>query len=50
MDCDDVIIPDCIEILYRKMVEHPVDFVAASFVRKDVQGIYIRVDVNMTMF
>ena len=38
MDCDDVIIPDCIEILYRKMVEHPVDFVAASFVRKDVQG------------
>ena len=38
LQCDDVIIPDCIEILYRKMVEHPVDFVAASFVRKDVQG------------
>lgn len=38
MDCDDVIIPECIEILYRKMVEHPVDFVAASFIRKDVQG------------
>lgn len=38
MDCDDVIIPDCIEILYRNMMEHPVDFVAASFVRRDLQG------------
>lgn len=38
MDCDDVIVPDCIEILYKKMVEHPVDFVAASFVRRDLQG------------
>ena len=38
MDCDDVIVPDCIDILYGKMVEHPVDFVAASFVRKDLDG------------
>lgn len=38
MDCDDVIVPECIEILYRKMQEHPVDFVAASFVRKDLKG------------
>lgn len=38
MDCDDVIVPGCIEILYQKMIEHPVDFVAASFVRRDVQG------------
>lgn len=39
MDCDDIIIPECIEILYNKMMEHPVDFVAASFVRKDLQGV-----------
>lgn len=38
MDCDDVITPDCIEILCRKMMEHPVDFVAASFVRVDMEG------------
>lgn len=38
MDCDDVITPDCIEILYNKMQEHPVDFVAASFIRRDLQG------------
>lgn len=38
MDCDDVIIPQCIEILYHKMQEYPVDFVAASFVRLDLQG------------
>lgn len=38
MDCDDVIIPECIELLYQKMQEHPVDFVAASFVRRDLQG------------
>lgn len=38
MDCDDVIMPNCIELLYNKMAEHPVDFVAASFVRKDLQG------------
>lgn len=38
MDCDDIIIPDCIEILYKKMKEHPVDFVAASLIRKDLQG------------
>lgn len=31
MDADDVIIRECIEILVNKMVEHPVDFVAASF-------------------
>lgn len=38
MDCDDVITPNCIEILYQKMLEHPVDFVAASFVRCDLKG------------
>ncbi|MBQ8673132.1 MAG: glycosyltransferase family 2 protein [Bacteroides sp.] len=38
MDCDDVILPNCIEILYSAMMEHPVDFVAASFVRCDVSG------------
>lgn len=38
MDCDDVVVPDCIEILYNKMKEHPVDFVAASFIRKDLSG------------
>lgn len=38
MDCDDVITPDCIELLYTRMQEHPVDFVAASFVRIDLQG------------
>lgn len=38
MDCDDVITPDCIQILYTKMKEHPVDLVAASFVRRDMQG------------
>lgn len=38
MDCDDVLTPDCIRILYDKMKEYPVDFVAASFVRKDLQG------------
>ncbi len=38
MDCDDVITPNCIEILYNKMKEYPVDFVSASFVRSDLQG------------
>lgn len=38
MDCDDIITPECIEILYEKMIEYPVDFVAASFVRKDLEG------------
>ena len=38
MDCDDVITSDCIDILYYKMQEHPVDFVAASFVRCDQEG------------
>lgn len=38
MDCDDVIIPECIELLCCRMQEHPVDFVAASFVRKDLRG------------
>ena len=38
MDCDDIITPDCIEILYKIMIEHPVDFVAASFNRRDLQG------------
>jgi len=38
MDCDDIITPDCIDILYKKMKEHPVDFISASFVRSDLQG------------
>ena len=38
MDCDDVITLDCIEILYNRMQEHPVDFVASSFVRCDLDG------------
>lgn len=38
MDCDDVITLDCIEALYNKMQEHPVDFIAASFVRCDLDG------------
>lgn len=38
MDCDDVLVPQCIEILYNRMQEHPVDFVAASFIRRDSQG------------
>lgn len=38
MDCDDVIVPECIELLYKKMIENPVDFVAASFIRKDLNG------------
>lgn len=38
MDCDDVVTLDCIEVLYKKMQEHPVDFVAASFIRKDLNG------------
>lgn len=38
MDSDDIITSDCIEILYKAMKEHPVDFVAASFVRRDWAG------------
>lgn len=38
MDCDDIVTDNCIELLYRKMGEHPVDFVAASFIRKDLDG------------
>lgn len=38
MDCDDVITLDCIEVLYNRMQEHPVDFVAASFVCCDLDG------------
>jgi glycosyltransferase involved in cell wall biosynthesis len=30
MDSDDEITPNCISILYEKMIEYPVDFVAAS--------------------
>lgn len=39
MDCDDVITSDCIETLCSKMHEHPVDFVAASFLRRDLDGV-----------
>lgn len=38
MDCDDIITPQCIETLYTRMQEHPVDFIAASFVRSDLNG------------
>lgn len=38
MDNDDEITLDCVEKLYNKMIEHPVDFVAASFVRRDMEG------------
>lgn len=38
MDSDDVIIPDCIDILYKSMKDYPVDFVAASYVRQDNEG------------
>ncbi|KAA6343182.1 putative glycosyltransferase EpsJ [termite gut metagenome] len=38
MDSDDEITKDCIEILYNKMQENPVDFVAASYTRKKTQG------------
>lgn len=38
MDCDDTLTPDCIARLYAAMCEHPVDFVAASFVQVDVEG------------
>lgn len=38
MDSDDEITPNCIHILYDKMMEVHVDFVAASFVRTDING------------
>ena len=38
MDCDDTIVPDCIERLYAGMCQYRVDFVAASFVREDKAG------------
>lgn len=38
LDSDDTISSDCIEILYNAMSQTPVDFVSASFVRKDRQG------------
>ncbi|KAA6338761.1 putative glycosyltransferase EpsH [termite gut metagenome] len=38
MDSDDEITKDCIEILYNKMQENPVDFVAASISKKDTHG------------
>lgn len=38
MDSDDEITSNCIQVLYDKMIERPVDFVAASFVRSDVNG------------
>ena len=38
MDSDDVISPDCIELLNNKMLEHPVDFIGASYNRMDENG------------
>lgn len=39
LDGDDVLSLDCIEILYHAMRRHPVDFVSASFVRRDGNGV-----------
>ena len=39
LDGDDVLSLDCIEILYNAMRQHPVDFVSASFVRRDLRGV-----------
>ena len=38
MDSDDEIYPDCIQILYNKMQEKPVDFVEPSVIKKDRNG------------
>ncbi len=38
MDSDDEITPDCIEVLYKAMMEEPVDFVAGSYDRKEQDG------------
>lgn len=38
MDSDDVITPDCIELLYRAITTNPVDFVAASFRKVSPDG------------
>ncbi len=38
MDSDDVITPDCIDILYQEMKKNPVDFVAASFQKVSFDG------------
>lgn len=39
LDSDDDITPDCISILYNRMIEYPVDFIAAShnIIRSDGQ-------------
>lgn len=42
MDSDDEIIPDCIRILYSKMHESPVDFVAASIINKERNGTILK--------
>lgn len=38
MDSDDEITSDCIEVLYKAMMEEPVDFVAASYDKIDMSG------------
>lgn len=38
MDSDDVIVPDCIDLLYREITRNPVDFVAASFRKVSADG------------
>lgn len=38
MDSDDEITPDCIQVLYDKMMEEKVDFVAASYRLVDSEG------------
>jgi glycosyltransferase involved in cell wall biosynthesis len=38
MDSDDEITPDCIRILYEKMMETPVDFVASSYKYISIEG------------
>lgn len=42
MDSDDEITPDCIEVLYKAMMKEPVDFVAGSYDKVDLDGKLIK--------
>lgn len=48
MDSDDEITPDCISILYEKMQETPVDFVAASHKDAVIDGQYNKYFTSQT--
>lgn len=39
MDSDDEITPDCIQVLYDRMMLHPVDFVAGSILEITIDGV-----------